>query len=86
MLLDAKNPGRVIARTAEPIFLPTADFERQGFVPNVVFPTGIVSRGGALQIFYGAADKCTGVVELSLTELMTQLHEAEASVSNGSGH
>lgn len=74
MLLDAENPDRVIARTTQPILRPTEDFEQQGFVPNVVFPTGIIRRGDLLQIFYGAADTCVGVVELSLAELMAELH------------
>jgi predicted GH43/DUF377 family glycosyl hydrolase len=73
MLLDLENPSRVIARSAEPILAPTADFEQQGFVPNVVFPTGVVRRGDILQVFYGAADTCTGVVELSLAELLGSL-------------
>ena len=74
-ILYAQNPSRVIARSAEPILLPTAAFEQQGFVPNVVFPTGVVQRGNMLQIFYGAADTHTGVVELSLAELLAELLE-----------
>ena len=73
ILLDLQDPSRVIARSAEPILLPTADFEQQGFVPNVVFPTGVVQRGNMLQIFYGAADTHTGVVELSLAELLAEI-------------
>jgi predicted GH43/DUF377 family glycosyl hydrolase len=73
MLLDLQNPSREIARGAEPILLPTANFEQQGFVPNVVFPTGVVQRGDMLQIFYGAADTHTGVVELSLGELLAEV-------------
>ncbi len=76
MLLDLENPSRVIARSTEPILMPTAEFEQQGFVPNVVFPTGIISRGDMLQIFYGAADTYTGVAELSLTELLDSLNDA----------
>ncbi len=73
MLLDLKHPARIIARTNEPILSPSAGFEQQGFVPNVVFPTGVVPRGDTLQIFFGAADTCTGVVELSLDEMLTGL-------------
>lgn len=73
MLLDLQDPSRVIARCAEPILLPTSDFEQQGFVPNVVFPTGIVQHGSTLQIFYGAADTATGMVELSLAELLAEM-------------
>ena len=57
------NPARVLRRTAASIFEPTADFERHGFVPDVVFPTGIVEAGDSYLIYYGAADSCTAVVE-----------------------
>jgi predicted GH43/DUF377 family glycosyl hydrolase len=73
MLLDLENPSRILRRTPESIFEPTADFERNGFVPNVVFPTGIVENGETLLVYYGAADTCTAVVEFSRTELMAAL-------------
>ena len=50
--------------------MPEADFEREGFVPNVVFPTGAVVREDTLLIYYGAADTCTGVVQLALSEVL----------------
>jgi predicted GH43/DUF377 family glycosyl hydrolase len=46
--------------------LPEANFEREGFVPNVVFPTGIVPDGENLLVYYGAADTFTAVAEFSL--------------------
>ena len=56
LLLDPNDPARVLRRTATSIFEPTADFERHGFVPDVVFPTGIVEAGPSYLIYYGAAD------------------------------
>ena len=53
--------------------LPEADFETDGFVPNVVFPTGIVERDGTLLVYYGAADTCTGVVGYERDELLASL-------------
>ncbi len=73
LLLDRENPARVLRRTREPILEPTADFERHGFVPDVVFPTGIVETGETLLVYYGAADACTAVVELSRRELLAVL-------------
>ena len=35
-----RTPAKILKRTPESIFEPTADFERHGFVPDVVFPTG----------------------------------------------
>ena len=64
-----QNPASVLRRTAASIFEPTADFERHGFVPDVVFPTGIVEAGDSYLIYYGAADSCTAVVEFSKDEV-----------------
>ena len=44
--------------------------EKTGFVPNVVFPTGIVQQGENVLVYYGAADTCTAVVEFSLREIV----------------
>ncbi len=73
LLLDLDNPSRVIKRTLEPFFVPTTDFESDGFVPGVVFPTGLVPSGDSLLVYYGAADACTAVVEFSLAELLSVL-------------
>lgn len=70
LLLDATDPARVLKRTAEPFMVPEAEFERAGFVPNVVFPTGVVQDGETLLVYYGAADAVTAVAEFELRELM----------------
>ncbi len=73
LLLDRENPARILRRTSGSVFEPTADFERQGFVPDVVFPTGIVEDGGSYLVYYGAADSCTAVVEFSRDEVLAAL-------------
>ena len=73
ILLDLENPNKVLRRTLEPILEPSADFEKQGFVPRVVFPTGIVEQGDMLLVYYGAADTCTGLVGLDRNEVMAAL-------------
>jgi len=75
LLLDPDDPSRVIARTPDSIFEPTADFERNGFVPDVVFPTGIVDCPGGWLVYYGAADSCSAVVEFRRDELLATLVE-----------
>ena len=49
------------------------DFEREGFVADVVFPTGVVFRGETLAVYYGASDTFTGVAELSRQEVLNSL-------------
>jgi predicted GH43/DUF377 family glycosyl hydrolase len=75
LLLDPNDPARVLRRTATSIFEPTADFERHGFVPDVVFPTGIVESGQSYLIYYGAADSSTAVVEFSKGEVLESLEK-----------
>ncbi|MGC8640386.1 MAG: glycoside hydrolase family 130 protein [Isosphaeraceae bacterium] len=76
LLLHSENPSRIIRRTPESIFEPTADFERHGFVPDVVFPTGIVATDETFLLYYGAADTYTAVVEFSKEELLASMVEA----------
>jgi predicted GH43/DUF377 family glycosyl hydrolase len=73
LLLDPDDPARVLRRTPEPFFRPEADFEVRGFVPNVVFPTGVVRDGGSLLLYYGAADACTAVAEFSERALLDSM-------------
>jgi predicted GH43/DUF377 family glycosyl hydrolase len=76
ILLDAQHPARVIGEGSEPFLTPETDFERSGFVPNVVFPTGVVEEGNTLLIYYGAADTCTAVAEFSRDELLESVCES----------
>lgn len=73
MLLDRHDPSRVVATGREPILTPTEDFEREGFVANVVFPTAVIDHGGRLLIYYGASDKYTGVVEIETQDILAVL-------------
>lgn len=73
LLLDRVDPSLILAASPGPIMAPEADFELQGFVPNVVFPTAIVARDGALQVYYGAADNALGVAEYSLDQIRSSL-------------
>jgi predicted GH43/DUF377 family glycosyl hydrolase len=74
ILLDLEHPNQVLRRTREPILEPRTEYENQGFVPKVVFPTGIVQRGDKLLVYYGAADTCTAMVELDRNEVLAALH------------
>ena len=69
LLLDAEDPAKVIAHTPEPIMAAEADWEMQGFVPNVVFPTGIVEDDQHWLVYYGAADTHVGVTRFALADL-----------------
>jgi predicted GH43/DUF377 family glycosyl hydrolase len=73
ILLGADDPARVLWASPGPFFAPEADFEVGGFVPNVVFPTGIVQDGESILVYYGAADSSTAVAEFSGRDLLDTL-------------
>jgi predicted GH43/DUF377 family glycosyl hydrolase len=73
LLLDLDEPHRIVGKSLEPILVPETNFEREGFVPNVVFPTGVVDRGDTLLIYYGAADTVCAVAELSKADVLAAM-------------
>lgn len=72
-LLDLKDPAIVLARSTDPIFEPEMDYEKHGFINNVVFPCGIVVRKGIIYIYYGGADKVVGVATIKLDIILKAL-------------
>jgi predicted GH43/DUF377 family glycosyl hydrolase len=71
-LLDTEDPSRVLARSNEWIFGPSAPYEVAGDVPGVVFPCGwvLLDDGDTVRIYYGAADTSIAVAEASLEDLL----------------
>jgi len=55
---------------------PELEHEIVGFVPNVVFPTGVVQDGDKLLVYYGAADAFTAVAKFEVRELLEAMGEA----------
>ncbi len=65
MLLDPDEVWRVVDRPRDPLLEPETGEEREGIVPNVVFPTALDERGGATaDVYYGMADSRIGVARL----------------------
>lgn len=72
-LLDLHNPQQEIARLPYPLFTPEYDWELQGEVNNVCFPTGAVQFGDTLYIYYGAADEQIALATVSIEALLAEL-------------
>jgi predicted GH43/DUF377 family glycosyl hydrolase len=65
MLLDDREVWRVLDRTSEPLLEPETGAEREGIVPNVVFPTAVDDRpDGTWDVYYGMADSRIGAARL----------------------
>ncbi|MDP3991222.1 MAG: pesticidal protein Cry7Aa, partial [Candidatus Nealsonbacteria bacterium] len=75
VLLDKKNPLKVIGRLHEPLFSPTEKWEKSGFIPDVVFATGTAVFDDTLYIYYGAADQRVAVASVNINELLLELRK-----------
>jgi len=73
VLLDSREPWKIIARTEKPILEPQTDYECTGFFGNVVFSCGLLCEDDKLKIYYGAADTSICYVELSLDHTIQSL-------------
>ena len=71
-LLDLDEPTRVIARSSNWIFGPSADYERSGDVPNAVFPCGLIhdEPSGELRLYYGGADTSICLATAQIEDLL----------------
>jgi beta-1,2-mannobiose phosphorylase / 1,2-beta-oligomannan phosphorylase len=72
-LLDLNDPSIELARLPYALFSPEYDWELNGEVNNVVFPTGTALFGNTLFIYYGAADSHIACASLSLSALLAEL-------------
>ncbi len=80
-LLDLDDPRRVICRTQDPIYIPSAPYELYGNkeypidVPAVVFPVGAIVLQNKILIYAGAADKYIILLSCKLDNLINYLLE-----------
>ena len=72
MLLDLKDPSKIIGHTNSWILTPQADYETTGHVQNVCFPCGclINEDNDEIRIYYGASDEFICLASGSLSELI----------------
>lgn len=73
VLLDLKNPSKIIGRTDAPILVPEEEYELYGIVPNTIFPSGAFIRGDDLLVYYGAADTTCCLFTVKLSSLINSM-------------
>jgi predicted GH43/DUF377 family glycosyl hydrolase len=74
-LTDLNEPHKLIARAPSFLLQPVQDYEREGLVPQVTFPSGAVVVGNQLYVYYGAADTVIGLAICNLQELLYYLEQ-----------
>lgn len=70
IFLDLEDPRKVIYRSDKPIFQPEMDYEKDGFIKNVVFTCGAVEKAGLLYVYYGGGDRVISLATIEMKLLL----------------
>lgn len=60
-LFDPNEPRRLLQRSLNPFIQPTLEWEKVGYVPNVVFVESLERVGDQWFLYYGGADRYVGL-------------------------
>lgn len=78
-ILDLDRPSRVLYRTPLPVLEPETEYERNGLVSDVVFPSATDLRpDGTLDVYYGAADHVIAAARVALPRELPVLEPVRA--------
>jgi predicted GH43/DUF377 family glycosyl hydrolase len=72
MLLDLKDPTKVLYRAHSPILEPDEWYEND-YKPGIVYVSGAVVLEGKLFVYYGGGDKYIAVATIELNELLNDM-------------
>ena len=72
LLLDLRNPARVLRRLTTPLLRPLPT-ETEGYVPHVVYSCGGIIHNGVLWIPYGIGDARIGVAWVDVDALVERM-------------
>jgi len=76
LLLDLKDPTKVIGSLKEPLITPNED-EREGYVPNVVYSCGSIIHNNSLIIPYAVSDYASSYASVNLKTVLNKLLEKD---------
>ena len=69
VLLDKKDPSKVLARSHEPLVRPEPA-EREGYVPNVVYTCGAMRHRDLIILPYAISDTFSNFATITIADLM----------------
>ncbi len=73
MMLDYKNPTKILYSAINPILEPNAYYENHGYKCGVIYACGAVIIDDRLFVYYGGADKVTCVATVQMCDFLEQL-------------
>ncbi|MDD5721231.1 MAG: hypothetical protein PHT16_02165 [Candidatus Pacebacteria bacterium] len=80
MILDMKDPTKVLYRSNQPILEPEEWYENEGYKSGVIYSCGAVVKDGQLFVYYGGADKVSCVATANLDSFLNELVHSNVTV------
>lgn len=74
MILDLKNPTRILYRSPLPILAPDMHYENN-YKPGVIYASGAVIKKRTLYVYYGGGDRHLCIAHTPLSTLLTWLKQ-----------
>lgn len=74
LMLDLKDPSRVLYRAQYPILEPEEWYEND-WKPGIIYASGAIEKDGELFVYYGGGDKRIGVASISMSKLINSMKE-----------
>lgn len=77
LLLDLKDPGKILYRAQHPILEPNTWYEND-WKPGIIYASGAIVKNGRLFVYYGGGDKHIGVASIVLSTLLDSMKRNSA--------
>lgn len=77
VMLDHDNPLKIIGKIDEPLLVPEKEYEINGNVPNVIFPSGVLISNNEVGIYYGATDTSSCLATFKISDLLSSFKNTE---------
>jgi beta-1,2-mannobiose phosphorylase / 1,2-beta-oligomannan phosphorylase len=77
MLLDLKDPTKVLHRSNTAILEPNEWYENEGYKSGVAYPCGAVAFNNKLHVYYGGADTVVCVATAPMDDFLGKLQSNE---------
>jgi predicted GH43/DUF377 family glycosyl hydrolase len=75
MLLDLKDPTKVLYRAKEPILVPNKHYENNGYKSGVIYASGAIVKDDNLLVYYGGADSYVCVAYAKVNKFLKDLKQ-----------
>ena len=75
MILDLKDPTKILYHSKNPILEPDECYENEGWKSGVIYSCGAAVKKGKLFVYYGGADKFVCAASMPLQDLLDDLRK-----------